>query len=199
MGLGTDVAGGYHHSMLSAMRHAVTSAKVVEHSRQAVPDGDCREEKTRGKEEEEEYNKGTASAPKRMKQRHQFLNQFDYKDAFYLATTGGAEALGLSSEIGTFHAGKCFDALLVDMGGDEVAPVGVAGVAGSALNASANSGSSRDNCSQEHLDVFSLLKGHNCMGHRFEKWCNLGDDRNVAAVWVQNRLVAGTAPPTSIC
>ena len=35
-------------------------------------------------------------------------------EAFYLATAGGADALGMREETGTFTAGLWFDALLVD-------------------------------------------------------------------------------------
>ena len=28
----------------------------------------------------------------------------------------------------------------------------------------------------------------------FQKFCNLGDDRNITAVWVQGKLVHGTKP-----
>lgn len=38
-----------------------------------------------------------------------------FKDALWLATQGGAEALGLGDVVGTFAAGKEFDALLVDV------------------------------------------------------------------------------------
>ena len=40
--------------------------------------------------------------------------QLDYKDALFLATLGGSQALGLDAEIGNFEPGKCFDALVVD-------------------------------------------------------------------------------------
>lgn len=43
----------------------------------------------------------------------------NYCDAFYLATLGGANALDLSDKIGSFHVGKDFDALIVDMNPNE--------------------------------------------------------------------------------
>ena len=39
----------------------------------------------------------------------------DYREAFYLATLGGARVLGLEEKVGTLEEGKDFDALLVDM------------------------------------------------------------------------------------
>jgi guanine deaminase len=38
-----------------------------------------------------------------------------YREALYLATLGGAEALALDKDIGNFQAGKSFDALLVNL------------------------------------------------------------------------------------
>ena len=38
----------------------------------------------------------------------------DWRHAFYLATTGGAQALGIEDHVGTFDVGKSFDALLLD-------------------------------------------------------------------------------------
>jgi guanine deaminase len=45
--------------------------------------------------------------------------RMDFEEAVWMATLGGAEALGLGARIGSFAAGKAFDALLVDtsMGG----------------------------------------------------------------------------------
>ncbi|GMF12954.1 unnamed protein product [Phytophthora lilii] len=40
---------------------------------------------------------------------------FDFKDAFYLATMGGAKALRLENDTGSFAVGKSFDAILVDV------------------------------------------------------------------------------------
>ena len=37
----------------------------------------------------------------------------DYRDAFYLATLGGAEALGFQDKIGTFRVGMEFDAIIL--------------------------------------------------------------------------------------
>lgn len=38
----------------------------------------------------------------------------DHKEAFYLATQGGADALCLGDKVGSFEVGKQFDALIID-------------------------------------------------------------------------------------
>lgn len=40
-------------------------------------------------------------------------SSLSYKDALYLATLGGAKALAMENEIGSFEVGKRFDALVV--------------------------------------------------------------------------------------
>ena len=40
--------------------------------------------------------------------------QLTFKEAFYLATLGGARCVGLASRLGNFLPGKFFDALLID-------------------------------------------------------------------------------------
>lgn len=79
IGLGTDVAGGYNISMLSAMRTTVLGHKA---------------------------RKIYESIDESL--------EINYKTAFWLATTGGAEAIHLEDKIGSFEVGKCFDALLID-------------------------------------------------------------------------------------
>jgi len=77
--LGTDVSGGYDHSMLSAIRTALHVSTALSFQR-----GDS-------------------------------YKILDYREAFYMATLGGATALGLGDKTGSFEIGKDFDALLVDM------------------------------------------------------------------------------------
>lgn len=47
-------------------------------------------------------------------------HQLSWEDALYLATAGGAAALGLEGAVGHFAVGMAFDALLVDCGLPEV-------------------------------------------------------------------------------
>lgn len=43
------------------------------------------------------------------------LQPIDFREAIYLATLGGATALNMAETIGSFEAGKAFDAIVVDM------------------------------------------------------------------------------------
>eukprot|EP00947_MAST-08B_sp_MAST-8B-sp1_P000811 g811.t1 len=184
LGLGTDVAGGYSHSLLNSMRHAVTSAKVVEHQRHqhqhlshaaddaaATVGGDGGGKDDSGGAESQSSSADPAGPPAASL-------DFDYKQAFYLATLGGAQALGIDAVVGTFEVGKAFDAVLVDLtrGEEEEDEAGVA--ARSGIRGMVGSGN--------NLDIF---EGFDAPALLFEKWCNLGDDRNSAAVWVQGRCV----------
>lgn len=83
MGLGTDIAGGYDISIMSAMRQAVAVSRMREGAR------------ILGKHDETEGKRKTPLS-------------VDWKEALYLATTGGAQALGLGA--GVFAAGRPFDA-----------------------------------------------------------------------------------------
>ncbi len=85
-GLGSDVAGGPSPFLLDACRHAITASR-------ALADGvdPARPPETRGR----------ADA------------RIDFRDAFWLATAGGGEALDLP--IGVFAPGYQFDALVVDV------------------------------------------------------------------------------------
>jgi guanine deaminase len=85
VGLGTDISGGAHPSMLHNCHIAVTSSRALE-------DGvdPRRSAESRGAPGE----------------------RIDFKEAFWMATTGGARALDL--EIGQFKKDYAFDAIVVD-------------------------------------------------------------------------------------
>ncbi|DAZ97701.1 TPA: hypothetical protein N0F65_009600 [Lagenidium giganteum] len=84
VGLGTDVSGGYSPSMLDAIRQAVIASKLVSIGNGSAYEGDAE---------------------------HDVLS---YAEAFYLATVGSAQAIGLGDKVGNFQVGKEFDALVVD-------------------------------------------------------------------------------------
>jgi guanine deaminase len=78
VGLGTDIAGGYSIDIMNSMRQAVAVSRIREGTRK-ISD-----------------NKNGKSLA------------VDWKDVLYLATRGGAIALGISS--GIFQTGAPFDA-----------------------------------------------------------------------------------------
>lgn len=86
VGIGTDVSGGPNASVFEEMRDAIRLSRVLE----------------------------TGSNPKLPPEQRGFGEdaRVDYRDAFYIATTGGGEALNLP--IGMFETGYRFDAMLVD-------------------------------------------------------------------------------------
>ena len=88
-----------------------------------------------------------------------------HRRAFWTATRGGAAALGLEEAIGSFARGKQFDAVVV---------WGGAGVYDSFADAA----------TRRHATSLS---------DDFERYVNLGDDRNVRAVFVRGRAVVGAA------
>ncbi|KAI8137313.1 hypothetical protein BJV82DRAFT_674905 [Fennellomyces sp. T-0311] len=80
-------------------------------------------------------------------------SRVDWKMGLYLATMGGAHCLSIQDKVGTFHVGKQFDGVLVDVA-----------------------------ASGTPIDVY---EGEDYV----EKFIHLGDDRNIAHVWVQGRRV----------
>nr|WP_321984688.1 guanine deaminase [uncultured Lichenicoccus sp.] len=86
VGLGTDLAGGYSPSVLDNARQAVLSARLLASG--VDPD---REASARGQGEQA---------------------RIGFREAFWLATAGGGEALGLP--VGRFTPGSRFDAVLLD-------------------------------------------------------------------------------------
>ena len=86
VGLGTDIAGGYDIGIMSSMRHAVTTSRVREGARVM----------RRPTEGEHEASVTSLS--------------IDWTESLYLATVGGAQALGLGEGAGRFVVGAPFDA-----------------------------------------------------------------------------------------
>lgn len=90
-------------------------------------------------------------------------------DAIYMATQGGAKAVGMPDIIGTFDIGKKFDAQLINVGG-----------------------------STSSIDIFewqipqhdeNLELKEKKMVDLLGKWVFCGDDRNCCLVWCNGRLV----------
>lgn len=89
-------------------------------------------------------------------------NAISWKEAFYLATMGGAEALNLDHKIGNFQVGKELDALLVD--------VYAAG-----------------NIDQHEYSVAKSEEER--VTNLLQKFVHLADDRNILQVYVKGELV----------
>lgn len=84
-----------------------------------------------------------------------------FSEIVYLATLGGARVLGMEDQLGSFEAGKKFDALVIDS--KEIISV----------------------------DEFLLDRSHKWNEAMVKKWVFLGDDRNIRKVYVDGQLVAG--------
>lgn len=131
VGLGTDVAGGISPSMLSSIRMAVVNSRCLRAHKLAL--------------------KGGLEVTPEMEE-----DVISFKEGLYLATMGGAKALNIDHQIGSFEEGKEFDALLVDV-----------------------------NVEGGPFDIFD----GDTIEDQFEKFINLGDDRNILEVYVQGVLV----------
>ncbi|TMW48917.1 hypothetical protein DOY81_006012 [Sarcophaga bullata] len=94
VGLGTDVSGGNSISIQDAILRALDVSHHLEFVKKQIIKGS-------GKLQSD----GGDSLP---------YTPIDYKQAIYLATLGGAEALALDNVCGNFVEGKEFDALIVD-------------------------------------------------------------------------------------
>ncbi|KAG1748749.1 hypothetical protein EDB19DRAFT_1893793 [Suillus lakei] len=90
----------------------------------------------------------------------------DWKDALYLATRGGATALGLSC--GVFQAGAPFDAQCIELYKESDKGVGA-------------------------LDFFEPQSGIT-LGV-LEKWWCIGDERNRQGIWIQGQRLDGKNTP----
>jgi len=90
VGLGTDVAGGYSLNIMNAMRHAVAVSRMREGSRNTVQSSD----------QSSQHNATISMASLAI----------NWKEALYLATQGGIQALGLPLGTGMFTVGLPFDA-----------------------------------------------------------------------------------------
>jgi guanine deaminase len=84
------------------------------------------------------------------------FSPLSWKEAFFLATLGGAQAIGLGDLIGNFAVGKKFDALIIDV---------------------------------THKGSPFKVYGHDKRIDHLQKFLYLGDDRNIARVIVDGKVV----------
>lgn len=143
VGLGTDVSGGFSPSILQAIQMASVAAKVK-----------------------------AMQPPRASDSKTGFANRaLSISTLLYLATLGGAEVCCLEDRIGSFQAGKEFDALLVDIRDRAVG--GNPGLWGENLWDTAGP--------KEKLET------------SLERFLFTGDDRNIRQVFVKGVCVAGFA------
>jgi len=139
VGLGTDIAGGYSIDIMNSMRHAVSVSRMRQGSKDII----------------------TGSAGDVTKSL-----AIDWKESLYLATKGGAIALGLTT--GGFAVGSPFDAQeigLFDSNGSGVGAI--------------------DIFDAEELVTMEMI----------EKWWCLGDTRNRVGTWVQGAKLDSEISP----
>ncbi|PCH40112.1 hypothetical protein WOLCODRAFT_34004, partial [Wolfiporia cocos MD-104 SS10] len=140
VGLGSDIAGGYDASIAGGMRQAVAVSRMREGAR--IVGGD-------------ELAKGEKL-------------DVDWKEALYLATRGGAIALGLAEWSGTFVVGAPFDAQCIRLF-DRAGGIGVGPL--------------------DFLDFFDDDARGELTLEMLEKWWCIGDHRNRANMWVQGKKI----------
>uniref|UniRef100_A0A182QLR4 Guanine deaminase n=1 Tax=Anopheles farauti TaxID=69004 RepID=A0A182QLR4_9DIPT len=146
VGLGTDVSGGSDMSILAAMRASLAVSQHLNFMKTQNVKGTGRLEQS-----------STEMAEKYI--------PLTYRQALFLATLGGAQALALDDKIGNFEKGKQFDALLIDT---DLQPIG-----GYKLP---------EKISKEKSKSQILLE-------LVQKFVYVGDDRNIVKVYVAGKQI----------
>ncbi|XP_059218467.1 guanine deaminase [Stomoxys calcitrans] len=143
VGLGTDVSGGNSISIQDAILRALD----VSHHLEFV---------------KKQYIFGTG----KMQTENSEYTPINYKQAIYLATLGGAEALTMDKVCGNFEIGKEFDALVVD----------------TSIYPSHNFGLYNPEDYEKKSDEVKLLE-------MVQKFIYTGDDRNIVQVYVAGKQI----------
>ncbi|KAH8114374.1 hypothetical protein DFH11DRAFT_1766669 [Phellopilus nigrolimitatus] len=150
VGLGTDVAGGYSIDLMNAMRNTVLVSRMREGARSEAEQGANQAGLNSGGGTNEQDNDGSVNV--------------NWKEALFLATRGGAVALGLSVGAGAFEVSAPFDAQLIQLF------------------------DSRDGQGIGSLDFFEIISATRPITEEMlEKWWCIGDTRNRIELWVQGR------------
>lgn len=143
VGLGTDVSGGNRISILDSIRSALDVSHHINFMKNQNVLGTGRV--TENVEENSKYE------------------PLNYKQAIFLATLGGAQALALENKIGNFMIGKSFDALIINTYSGSV----------------------------DKFNLPLVLTNNSTPENEFEKllqkFIYTGDDRNIAKVFVNGR------------
>lgn len=96
VGLGTDVSGGHSASILLAIQDALNVSHCLNFAKK-------------------QRIIGTGRIAEHNELQNENYEPLEYKNALYLATLGGAEALAVNNKCGNFIVGKDFDGLLIDV------------------------------------------------------------------------------------
>jgi len=164
VGLGTDVSGGYSPSMLNAIRTSIIASSAMNaHFSHDYKNLDAT------------VNKFLVDANKNEQEKPKY-NSLTTNEAFYLATMGGAVAIGLQDKIGSFEAKKAFDALLIDVN----VPNGPI-----------------EPFLAEYERIYDLqqpiseeAREYKRVETMFQRFIYCGDDRNIQSIFVQGKKVS---------
>jgi len=162
VGLGTDVAGGYSVSMLDAIRQAIIADRAVRFAETQFSGHTLSSTAASGPVSSPSASSSPSCSPSSLKSTMHASadpSRLDFVEAFYLATRGGAQLIGMEDRLGSFAVDQEFDALVVN----PLAP-------------------------NSPFDVFN----EDSLLHIFEKFCFVGDDRNIESVFVSGRQVLPT-------
>lgn len=146
VGLGTDVSAGNSVSMLTAIQDALNVSHCLNFAKK-------------------QHIMGTGRIAENDEPKNKNYKPLEYKNALYLATLGGAEALALHGTCGNFEVGKSFDGLLIDISVDPL----------------------------EVFDIPSNpdenIKQQPRLEKMIQKFLYAGDDRNILKVFVAGKEV----------
>lgn len=170
--LGTDVSGGYSPSMLNAMRSAlINSVANAAQFRVDNRDMDSSVKKYLA-QTPEEFSNAAKDIPAPL----------TVEELLFMATLGGAQSLGLGSEIGNFEEGKQFDALLVDLDVED-SPVDTFLTGGDVEYRPHELYGAKDGAKDEAAGEHERLR------LLFQRFVFLADDRNIAQIFVRGQEV----------
>lgn len=148
VGLGTDVSGGSSASILNAIKDALDVSQHLSFFKKQNILGS-------GQIRNHEANENAKYKP------------LTYKNALYLATLGGAEALALDAVVGNFVVGKDFDGLVIDVGTNPL-----------------------DLFESPTNDLTSVpVSPERNLEKLLQQFIYVGDDRNIAKVFVAGKQV----------
>ncbi|GAA5855409.1 hypothetical protein JCM8547_007815 [Rhodosporidiobolus lusitaniae] len=196
VGLGTDVSGGVSLGILSAIRAASFASKtIVFHQRDnpsLFPSPSSSDALT-------------TTSPDGLSRPSGFFAQkhLPLETLFYLATLGGAQVCCLDDRIGSFEAGKEFDAILVSTGQKEALSSlpEVNGTGGKETSAEAEEEKAFAGFVEEDEGEFPwegnpamIIEPDEGIEKVFEKFIFAGDDRNLSSIFVRGRVIGGARP-----